>query len=210
MSTNCINNFTTVFDFDDISINANTVSSSSGNLILATDGTNEIQFRNNSQLLLNMTFDGDLTMPLNPAFLAYKSSDSTSQTGAGAQVTINFDGGEIFDSNSNFTSGTTFTAPETGMYLFSFLVSFTSLTSSMDVGKVRLVTSNRTYQIELDAFNTVANSSLGGITGSAIADMDTADTATITLTIEDGAGNTATISGSASEMVTYFSGYKIA
>jgi hypothetical protein len=209
MSINCINNFTTVFDFDDISINANTVSSTSGNLILASDGTNEIQFRNNSNLLLNMTFDGDLTIPLNPAFLAYKSSDSTSQTGAGAQITINFDT-EVFDSNSNFASGTTFTAPETGMYLFSFLVSFTSLTSSMDVGKVRLVTSNRTYQIELDAFNTVANSSLGGITGSAIADMDTADTATITLTIEDGAGNTATISGSSSEMVTYFSGYKIA
>lgn len=209
MSINCINNSTTVFNFDDISINANTVSSTSGNLILASDGTNEIQFRNNSNLLLNMTFDGDLTIPLNPAFLAYKSSDSTSQTGAGAQITINFDT-EVFDSNSNFASGTTFTAPETGMYLFSFLVSFTSLTSSMDVGKVRLVTSNRTYQIELDAFNTVANSSLGGITGSAIADMDTADTATITLTIEDGAGNTATISGSSSEMVTYFSGYKIA
>jgi hypothetical protein len=209
MSINCINNSTTVFNFDDISINANTVSSTSGNLILATDGTNDIQFRNNSNLLLNMTFDGDLTIPLNPAFLAYKSSDSTSQTGAGAQITINFDT-EVFDSNSNFASGTTFTAPETGMYLFSFLVSFTSLTSSMDVGKVRLVTSNRTYQIELDAFNTVANSSLGGITGSAIADMDTADTATITLTIEDGAGNTATISGSSSEMVTYFSGYKIA
>jgi hypothetical protein len=156
-----------------------------------------------------MTFDGDLTMPLNPAFLAYKSADSTSQTGAGNEITINFNT-EIFDQNSNFSSGTTFTAPETGMYLFSFLVSFTTLTSSMDVGKVRLVTSNRTYQIELDAFNTVANSSLGGITGSAIADMDTADTATVTLTIEDGAGNTATISGSASQMVTYFSGYKIA
>jgi len=209
MTINAINNTTTVFAFDDIFINGNTVGSTTSDLTIATDGTNEIQFRNNSHLLLNMTFDGNFTMPLNPAFLAYKSSDSTSQTGAGAQITINFDT-EVFDSNSNFTSGTTFTAPETGMYLFSFLVSFTSLTSSMDVGKVRLVTSNRTYIIELDAFNTVANSSLGGITGSVIADMDTADTATVTLTIEDGAGNTATISGSSSEMITYFSGYKIA
>jgi len=209
MSINCINNSTTVFDLGNISINANTVSSTSGNLIVATDGTNEIQFRNNSNLLMNMTFDGNFTMPLNPAFLAYKSSDSTSQTGAGAEITINFDS-EAFDSNSNFSSGTTFTAPETGMYLFTFQVSFTSLTSQMDVGKVRLVTSNRTYLIELDAFNTVANSSLGGITGSAIADMDALDTATVTLAIEDGVSNAATISGSASEMITFFSGYKIA
>jgi len=208
MTINCINNTTSIFDFGDILIQGNAVTSSTGDLIIATDGSNDIQFRNNSDLLLNMTFDGNLTLPKQPAFLVYKSSDSTNQTGAGAQITINFDT-EVFDQSSNFASGTTFTAPVTGMYLFSMLVSFSSLSSSMDVGKLRLVTSNRTYIFELDAFNTVAIGANGGIIGSVIADMDAADTATVTLTIEDGAGNTATISGSTS-MITSFSGYLVA
>jgi hypothetical protein len=210
MTINCINNTTSIFDFGDILIQGNAVTSSTGDLIIATDGSNDIQFRNNSDLLLNMTFDGNLTLPKQPAFLVYKSSDSTNQTGAGAQITINFDATEVFDQGSNFTSGTTFTAPVTGMYHFSMLVSFSNLTSSMDVGKLRLVTSNRTYIYELDAFNSVSNASSGGIVGSVIADMDAADTASVTLTIEDGAGNTATISGSSSEMITYFSGYLVA
>lgn len=209
MTINCISNSAGVFAFDNLTVEENSITSNSGNLILETDGSNDIQFRNNSELLMNMTFDGNFTLPKQPAFLAYKSSDSTSQTGAGAQITINFDT-EVFDQGSNFASGTTFTAPVTGMYLFTTLISFSLLSSSMDVGKVRFVTSNRTYIFELDAFNTVPTGGNGGITGSVIADMDVADTATVTLTIEDGAGNTATISGSSSQMITYFSGYLIA
>ncbi len=209
MTINCINNTASPFNFGNIDIQGNSITSSTGDLVIATDGTNEIQFRNNSNLLLNMTFDGNLTLPKQPAFLVYKSSDSTNQTGAGAEITINFNASEVFDQGSNFTSGTTFTAPVTGMYYFSSLVSFSNLSSSMDVGKLRIVTSNRTYIYEIDAFNTVAIGTNGGIIGSVIADMDAADTATVTLTIEDGAGNTATISGSSS-MITYFSGYLIA
>lgn len=140
------------------------------------------------------------------AFLAYNSADDASATGAGAQATVDFDT-ELFDLGSAFASDT-FTAPVTGKFRLSAGVQIGALTAAMTQGILRIVTSNRTY---LTQFNIGAARTPGAEAGmqlSVLADMDAADTATVTLQIANGAGNDATIQGAATP-ATFFSGHQV-
>lgn len=149
---------------------------------------------------------GEWTYPLQPAFLAYNSANDTNQTGNGAAATVDFDT-EVYDQNSDFAADT-FTAPVTGRYLLHTHV-YVANVSSMETWAIDIVTSNRTYRFETSN-NIDQNRSISLTT---YADMDAADTSTVVLTISGGAGNTATITGSASTsglIMTSFSGKLVA
>jgi hypothetical protein len=157
-----------------------------------------------------MTIDsaGQITKPLQPSFLATATAQQANVTGNGASATVTFDS-EKFDRNGDFASNT-FTAPVTGLYHLETQVWFSGITAAMTQGTLRIATSNRSYY---KRFNPAADMSVGtslSVTLSVLADMDAADTATVTVTLENGAGNTADIEGGVTDGYTFFAGWLVA
>jgi len=150
----------------------------------------------------------EVTMPSQPAFLAYNSVTDANQTGNGASATVEFDT-EVYDQNADFNTTTdTFTAPVTGKYPLSSTIVVIDLTVAMTNSYIGLVTSNRSYYTGYLNPGACKNSVNDGIyyTINTIADMDAADTATITIVVAGGAGDTAGIVGTAGSVQCYFTG----
>lgn len=73
---------------------------------------------------------GECTLPLNPAFFAYPSSDLVDVTGDGTVYLMIFDS-EQFDIGGNYDTSTgLFTAPATGKYMFTASLEMEDLTTS--------------------------------------------------------------------------------
>ncbi len=120
-----------------------------------------------------------------PAFLAQAGAQAN-VTGDATLYTITFAGSEIFDQDSNFSSPT-FTAPQTGKYIFSANVTMTDLTAAMTFGALTIVTSNRTYvlsDVNPGAMRTVGNAWTQS--GTFLCDMDSADTAVVKIQFSNG------------------------
>lgn len=83
---------------------------------------------------------GQITMPLQPCFLAYLSSSTGANvTGDGTQYTILFDT-VTTNVGSGYNSGTgTFTAPVAGNYLFNFTASL-GVSATWNNNQLRIVT----------------------------------------------------------------------
>ncbi len=148
---------------------------------------------------------GEITYPLQTAFLAYVATTITNVTGDGTEYTIIFDT-EVYDQNNDFTLGSsTFTAPVTGKYfiqLSALIVGGSIITGA----NLRIVSSNRTYN------NTMIVSPGGTAACSmnmpVIADFDAADTATFTVLLVDSGGKIDDVSGTTTgNLRTFVSGY---
>lgn len=153
------------------------------NLVIRGDGGS----RGVQTSTISVTDNGEMTNTSQPAFLAHGAATFTNVTGDGTTVTVVFDN-EAFDQNSDYDNTTgTFTAPVTGKYFLEGAIGWTGLTSSHTRQITRIVTSNGTYFV---CFNNpfVVQDSNGFINavGSALFDMDAADTATITGTVYNG------------------------
>lgn len=129
---------------------------------------------------------GEITMPLNPAVLAYQASADNNVTGDGTSAVLGAGVAvtEVYDQGSDFVTSGTFTAPVTGRYLFVLQMNLrTTATTGGTTWSTKIVTSNRTYQSSFyPTRNTVAglygaNNALGDCF-SVVADMDAADTCT--------------------------------
>lgn len=207
--TNALNNSSSELTVDNLFLNGNTLSSTSGDLVVESDATNDIQFYNGTSTLLNMTSAGEMTMALQPAFLGYLPSNVTNATGDGTAYTLGSGTAltEVFDQGGNFTTAGVFTAPVTGRYLLCCKIrtSPSTIDGSMTVGRINLITSNRTAT----TYGNPANS--GTVSGSGftpsvsmIIDMDAMDTASVTLVVGSST-KTVTISGG-SNLDSAFSG----
>lgn len=160
---------------------------------------------------------GVTTLPDQPAFLAYRSSDVTNITGNGATYTVIFDTAQ-YNVGSGYNTGTgTFTASSAGVYSFDVLVNVSGLSSVMTGSRINLVISGSgasvgTYALVSSNPYGSRNTLTGVITlaGSLSVYMAASDTARVEVIISGGAGNTADVQGSASPFVTLFSGYKCA
>lgn len=147
------------------------------------------------------------TYPLNPAFLAAKTSDSTNVTGTGASPTVIFDSAVInVGSHYNATSGI-FTAPVTGKYRLGSSVMLTLVSSVATQGQITLNTSNRVYANRFSPVAPMALSNEMSFQVGHLVDMDAGDTATVLVQIAGMAAPTVTIEGFAtSTIITAFSG----
>lgn len=173
---------------------ATAIKSGSGNIAL------------NSGLTVDST--GRTTNTVQPAFLAYKSANSANQTGAGATVTVIFDT-VVTNQGTAYNNGTgTFTAPKTGTYQFNIFVRMSAVSGAMTQGVLSLNTTARAYQFTINAGNVATPSGAVAFQVSTLASMTAADTATVTIQLLNGAGNTAGINGS-SDVITGFSGYLV-
>jgi hypothetical protein len=144
-----------------------------------------------------ITSAGEVTFPLQPAFLAQMSSNATNATGDGTAYVLACNT-EITDKNSDYNNSTyTFTAPVTGSYDFSVAGEVTNLSVGHTSIGVYLVTSNRTYTLLRQ--NPYAGMAAGAVTyGFSCSlvgvDMDAADTAYIWV-IVSGSTKTVTVNG---------------
>jgi len=145
--------------------------------------------------------------PSQPSFLAAPSAALSDVTGDGTTYTLAANS-EIYDLNSDYDTGTyTFTAPVGGYYDFDICVGV----NGVDIAEheyilVVLDTSNRDYEKRIyDATNLLRGEE--GVCFSVLADMDTSDTAKVTVAVGGGADpKTADIRGGIADLRTWFSG----
>jgi len=188
-----------------VAIYANT---SADGLALTFSDSQDLRIQTNDAVSEYAIFRGagEVSLPLQPCFLAINSSTDSNVTGDGTVVSPVEFNSEVFDQNSDYDNSTdTFTAPVTGIYLFKIAVYITDLTSSHTDGYLRLTTSNREYyvtQVSPYATSTASNAYL--FQGTVIADMDASDTANVKCGVIGGT-KVVDVFGSASP-ITYFSG----
>jgi len=129
-----------------------------------------------------MTYAGERTLPLQPAFCAWIGNTVNGVTGNGTVYIVNFDT-EIYDVNADYNAGTfTFTAPVTGKYFFSADVMGHDLVNATFFQQ-SFITSNRTYIGILINANVAREPGGDNIRlhQSISADMDAADTCYVTI-----------------------------
>jgi len=135
-----------------------------------------------------------------PSFHACVNAEQTDVTGDATPFDIT--GAfwtEIVDHLGNFNEGV-FTAPISGLYLFTSNLLLSGLEAAHDYGQLQLVTSNRTYLLLGANMGAMHYSGYLYNVATLLADMDEGDTAYLCLTVIDGA-KTVDI-----RIVTYFSG----
>lgn len=173
-------------------------------------GTGDFTITSATGTLISQLDTGEMTKPLQPAFLAYLLSADLNVTGAGTNYTIgtNVAFSEIFDIGSNFNTNGTFTAPVTGKYQFNTCVRMTDITAAMTRSNFNILASNNRVLAEDDPADAINASGFYSEKLSALIDMDAGDTCVVRITIFNGAGDTADISGGAGGTVS-FSGYLV-
>lgn len=123
-----------------------------------------------AKVVTNIDLPGNPRASTKACFLAYNGSLRSNVTGDGTLYSVPFDT-EVFDQGGDF-SGSSFTAPVTGRYLFTCMVA-TSDTAAGNKCGLFLVTSNRTYATEVWPTSNVYH------TISMVVDMDAGDTASV-------------------------------
>jgi hypothetical protein len=127
---------------------------------------------------LEITNDGNVTMPSQPAFNV-KGSSNVSNVSGTSNIPFN---SEYFDQGSNFnTSNYQFTAPVTGRYQLNCTLIVQNVTTVAQNGGVGLIfsTSNRTIHNQPIIAPNAFNSDIGewALHGSVFVDMDAGDNA---------------------------------
>jgi hypothetical protein len=182
-----------------------TLGSTSGASSLALKiGTADFSIASATGTVMNILDTGEMTMPLQPAFLATHSAAQNNVTGNNTTVTVNFTT-EVFDQNSDYDGTNAFTAPVTGRFQFNVAVFVSELAAGANQGEIAIVTSNRTYNFGDAAWG--PNRDLGNqyaVNGSILADMDAGDTCHITLRVNGIGADTADIPAAVNS--TFFSG----
>lgn len=154
--------------------------------------------------VISATTAGEVTMPLQPAFLAVSGADQLNVTGNNTIVTVNF-GVEIFDQNNDYDGTNTFTCPVTGKCRFNASVFLSELDVLATDCEIKFTTSNREYRTDFAAWGVYRNASNQiSTTHCILADMDAADTCIFRVRVNGMAADTVDIVGDAT--VTYFAG----
>jgi len=161
-----------------------------------------------------VTDDGEMTNGSQPAFLAYQPTNATNVTGAGTAYTIGSTVAltEVYDQNADFNTNGTFTAPVTGKYYLNMSTALFGNLGTPERLWIQTITSNATYRFfHCDYQDLLTSSGYAVISGSITCDMDSADTATFTVTLNDGSsGNSSGVRAlTGSVRLSYLSGVLI-
>ena len=157
-----------------------------------TDNT-DVATKDSNGIMVNAT---------QPAFSVVPASAQDNCTGNGTNATVVF-GTEIFDKNADFASNA-FTAPVTGSYFLSASVTIHDVDANFTTGRLRIVTSNRSYMYEFDPAENISGAGVGSYSATVLADMDAADTAHVTIILFD-----STLTVDIQVNGTFFQGYLV-
>jgi len=176
------------------------------------DASDAFKISQGSALGSNDTFivtaAGEITKPLQPAFLLVLASQLSNVTGDGTIYDVVWDT-EVFDQNGD-VSGSTFTAPVTGRYQFDVALTFGGITTSMVNGFIRIDTSNRNYLMASCDWGDLKNSSNeAGLSFSVLADMDASDTVHIDCQLASGTKVADIITNGSTDPYNWFSGHLV-
>jgi len=172
--------------YQDTSGNYKYLTTSHASLYSQTTGKHQFKVAESGSADATITFntaleidnDGIVTKPLQPAFLARPTAQQTNIPNLTVTV-INY-GTEIFDRNGDYnTSTSTFTAPVTGVYFLNFSIRAQQLHDNSDYYTCEIVTSNRSYHWIISPGVFDSDATYWTIQMTALADMDTGDTAQV-------------------------------
>ena len=174
------------------------------------DDSDAFKISQGSTLGTNDTFivtdQGEVTKPLQPAFLAIMTSNKNNVTGANAVYIGDWDS-EIFDQGGDFDGTSTFTAPITGRYLFQGCFTVGGLNIGNNSQVINLRTSDRRYTLtNLRPENLMTVNNELTFEGSILADMDASDTAIFEVQVSGGSQIVDVLSNGASDPLSWFSG----
>ena len=158
-----------------------------------------------------MSAAGERTMPLQPAFLAKLDSALSDVTGDGTNYGPIIWDGEIFDQNADYdNSNGTFSAPVAGVYALTVCMAIEDLTDSHTRGTYVVPTSNGLFYIN-DLNIGAARNSANDYRGSngIIADMDAADTTTVSLLVNGGTKVVDIVGDASTPRYSFFAGYLV-
>ena len=153
----------------------------------------------------SLVVESEFTAPAQPAFLVRKSANNQDNIAIGTAVDVTLDE-EDFDIGSNFASNT-FTAPTTGVYIFTANVYLTSVDVGANSYALDLVTSPGTYRLAIidpRGFDTDVNT--WTLNGSMPVLLTSGQTAKIQVTQTGGTTAQTDIRGSGTRG-TFFAGY---
>jgi hypothetical protein len=151
--------------------------------------------------------NGLITMPLQPAFRATRTTDIALSPSAVTTTALEDTTG--FDRGGNYDNVTyTFTAPVTGLYHLHAHMRIDALDATSDYYAVNLVTSNRGYTMLIDPGQFGGDPNYWFFSVSILADMDAGDTALVNTQQKVGAVQSS-INATAS-VGPEFSGYLVA
>ena len=153
----------------------------------------------------SLVVESEFTAPAQPAFLVRKSANNQDNIAIGTAVDVTLDE-EDFDIGSNFASNT-FTAPTTGVYIFTANVYLTSVDVGANSYALDLVTSPGTYRLAIidpRGFGTDVNT--WTLNGSIPVLLTSGQTAKIQVTQTGGTTAQTDIRGSGTRG-TFFAGY---
>jgi len=151
-----------------------------GSPVAAAGGVDGITTSANATAI-SISADEEVTMPLQPYFLANMGSNVSNITGTGNTYTIIWTT-ERYDIGSNFTTST-YTAPITGKYLITSSVHIANMTGgTLTAIGSNIVTSNRTYGNYYYSAS-IDNGTTRTVKNSTVADMDAGDTIIIQIRV---------------------------
>jgi hypothetical protein len=174
--------------------------SSSAGQIKYKHSDNSLQFSTADVDSLKIDSAGRVTMPNQPAFNVHVGSALGITANTWHQFVFS---AERFDIGSNFSSNV-FTAPITGKYQLSFHTRINNLREAAGYYQVRIASSNKSYVVTVDPGCFDSDSNYWSFSLSALADMDSNDTAYCSVYQNGGA------SSAIEAHETVFSGYLVA
>ena len=173
-----------------------------GHLVLSGG---EVHFNNSdntsNHLVINSA--GIVTKPLQPAFLATKTS-TASNAAINTDHTVLFPT-EVYDQNSDFSSNT-FTAPVTGKYLLTASLRLDQVDEAANYYLLGIIGSNRSFREIWNPGGITDNDSYHNMQVSGLLDMDANDTAIVRF--NQNAGNPQVDQDGNAEM-SYFCGHLV-
>lgn len=199
----------TAINCDNININGNTISitNANGDMIQKANGTGD--WRVTTPADANALFvdeNGNVTMALQPAFIAYSSSSQTNVTGTSGTgyITVVF-GAELLDQGGDYSTST-FTVPSggSGLYKLDASVFFGGVTAATTQLLLRFVASNETIIFQNGNVKDASGNIIMGISASTY--MDAADTVIVEARAIGEASDVVDLNTSGTS--TRFSGYK--
>lgn len=160
---------------------------------------------------LKITSAGEVTKPLQPAFLAKRNSTLSNVTGDNTNYApIIFDS-EIYDLNGDYNNSTGyFTAPVSGIYMFMAGLYVTGLTSSHTRGTVYIAATPRQFYVNDMNYAAAMDSSNGLITsGCGILQLSATNTVRVGLLVRNGTKVVDIYGDATADCFSYFCGYLI-